>query len=1169
MADDLKRVGLVFRADGSTDFVKTLKEINIEMNKNYNDFKLVQGQWDKSTTSIQKMRSEQEYLKNAYEIQSDKVTALRMQLEELEGAENKNVTAIKKKRNELTSAEIKLESYNKKIKDIENQLNNTGKKIEEFGNKIQEKGKKVEGAGKKLSAFSAATIAAFTASAKGAIEFESAFAGVEKTVNATDVQLEELKAQIRQMAKEIPSSTTEISAVAEAAGQLGIKTEDIMSFTRVMIDLGNSTNLSAEEAASALAKFANVTKMSASNYSNLGSVVVALGNNFATTEADIVSMATKLAATGELTGLTEPQIMALAAAMSSVGIEAEAGGTAMSKLLKQIQVAVETGSKDLDDFAHVAGMTSEDFKKAFQEDSVKALSAFISGLNDTERNGKSAVAVLNDMGIKEVRLSNTILSLANSSDLMNNAVELANKSWKENNALSNEANKRYDTLQSKMKVALNKIQDIGITVGNKLMPTIEKVINKIEKWTKKFDKLDESQIDTIVKIGMVVAAIGPLLTILGKMTSTVGGAVKGFGTFVEAIGVMQGKVEASSTSVAGLAKVLSGALSPIGLLAGAIGVAVFATNKLRTANDENNVAIANSTTELENLINQYSDLTQKKDNAKNITLSEATNTEKLSNELEKLVDENGRVKDGYEERVSFILTELNKAYGTEYKMTGDVIEKYSELKTTMQKLIEQKRINAILENEEAKYDEAINQKASAYDTMIQKEKELATARQGLQEIQEKLNDEETKRSVHLSSYYRAQEDIQKRAVQEAENNFNTSKNLYNNYLNDIATYENDFAVIQNGNTEEIKALISARTLAYQQGTNDIGETINKNIEQIQYELEQYKQARQQDLDNQDYINAEKNQRQITANELQLQTLANQLLAMTSTTEEATPQQIEAWRNLATESYDTYFQTVAPLDETIRQKIEQMTGVTAQKTPELVTATQVMAQQVLDQIEKNPEFKQQAINNLQGMLSGLEDEQLRQLLKNAGIANADEVIKGIKAGNLAEDTGKQILNSLKTGLDSPTWQNSLFSVARGIASTLSGLLTVKANVNGNMSSLPGHKSGLDYVPRDNYIARLHKGERVLTKEENEEYSNPEKQTKRNSKLAINTNDYSKLAEAMVTAISTSNARIENLLSKILEKSSKTICLDTGELVGATTEKYDVALASNQVRRERGN
>ena len=262
MGNELKRVGLVFTQEGAVDFKKTLQEVNLEMNKNYNQFKLTQAQWDNSTKSTKKLRVEQEYLKNAYEIQTDKVNTLKMQLSDLENAEDKNTTAIKKKRNELTAAEVKLEAYNKRIKEIDSQLKNTGKSIEEFGTKVENVGSKIEGAGKKVSAFSVATGTALTACAKSAIDFEDAFAGVEKTVDGTEEQMAELKQGIRDIAKEIPSSTTEISAVAEAAGQLGIKTEDILSFTRVMIDLGNSTNLSAEEAASSLAKFANVTKMS-------------------------------------------------------------------------------------------------------------------------------------------------------------------------------------------------------------------------------------------------------------------------------------------------------------------------------------------------------------------------------------------------------------------------------------------------------------------------------------------------------------------------------------------------------------------------------------------------------------------------------------------------------------------------------------------------------------------------------------------------------------------------------------------------------------------------------------------------------------------------------------------------------------------------------------------
>ena len=167
------------------------------------------------------------------------------------------------------------------------------------------------------------------------------------------------------------------------------------------------------------------------------------------------------------------------------------------------------------------------------------------------------------------------------------------------------------------------------------------------------------------------------------------------------------------------------------------------------------------------------------------------------------------------------------------------------------------------------------------------------------------------------------------------------------------------------------------------------------------------------------------------------------------------------------------------------QIEEMTGVVAEQTPELVSETAKMSEEVVNQIKDNPQFKQEAINNLTGLLNGLKDEELRELLREAGVQNIDKVIAGIKEGNLAEDEGVNILNSLNEGLKNKTWKEKLFDTARGIASALSGLLTIKANVNGDTSKLPGHKNGLDYVPHDDYVARLHKGERVLTKEEKKE------------------------------------------------------------------------------------
>ncbi len=303
-----------------------------------------------------------------------------------------------------------------------------------------------------------------TLSARAGIGYESAFAGVKKTTEATNQEYAQMRKEILAMTRDIPSVGEEISEVAESAGQLGIAKENLLNFTRTMIDLGESTNLASTEAASSLAKFANITNMSADNYGRLGSVVVGLGNNFATTESDIVSMATRIASSGELAGFTEAQILAMATAMSSVGIEAEAGGSSMSKMIKKVQVAVETGSKDLDAYADVAGMSVAKFREAFEKDGLSAVAAFISGLNDTERNGRSATVILDELGLTQVDLSNTLLSLANADDLMYNAVETANKAWEENVALTNEAAMRYETTESKLAIMSNGFTEMGIVM---------------------------------------------------------------------------------------------------------------------------------------------------------------------------------------------------------------------------------------------------------------------------------------------------------------------------------------------------------------------------------------------------------------------------------------------------------------------------------------------------------------------------------------------------------------------------------------------------------------------------------------------------------------------------------------------------------------------------------
>src|SRR5699024_8069405 len=237
-------------------------------------------------------------------------------------------------------------------------MNRAGQAITAFGLVAAGTSAKASLAFAALSAASAVAIGGVVAQAAS---FEDAFAGVRKTVDATGDQFDALAKGIRDMSKELPMPSEEIAGIAEVAGQLGIKTEDIMQFTRVMADLGVATNMSSEEAATSLARFANITGMAMDDVDRLGSTIVHLGNNLATTESEIVNMGLRLAGAGNQIGLTEDQILSFAGALSSVGISAEAGGTAFSRVMLEMNTAVINGGKELEKFADIAGASTGDF----------------------------------------------------------------------------------------------------------------------------------------------------------------------------------------------------------------------------------------------------------------------------------------------------------------------------------------------------------------------------------------------------------------------------------------------------------------------------------------------------------------------------------------------------------------------------------------------------------------------------------------------------------------------------------------------------------------------------------------------------------------------------------------------------------------------------------------
>ena len=577
--------------------------------KNVGNLKNLLSQTGSALSSYQKVLSSQSERYNQLKASiGDVSTATAEQKQKLVEA-SASMTATAAKVAELQNRYEQLASSMRQAYIDDSAFTKFGRGAQEVGNKISQVGQTVSGFGSALTrGVTAPIVAGAGLVVKAAIDYESAFAGVKKTVDETaTVSYKNLSDGIRQMAKELPASAVEIANVAEVAGQLGIKAEDILSFSRTMIDMGESTNLSAEEAATAIAKVANIMGLTSDDYSRFGASVVDLGNNFATTEKDIVMMANRLAAGGKLAGLTAPEILGLATAMSSVGIEAEAGGTAMTQTLTAIGNAVSLTTKDSADdlalIAKVAGTTSEEFQQAWKEKPAEALQSFIKGLNTAREKGANMDAILMKLGMTGVRQGNMLKSLALSSDKMSAAVNRSNQAWKENTALTNEANKRYETTESQLKMFRNQLTDIAIEFGGPLIKALREGLNAAKPWienlselAKKFSSLSTEQQQNILKWGLFAAALGPALKLLGGGISVIGGFVKAIGGLSKGIGFLSGSAKylanlpvglnalagsagAAETAMAGVstgAGSLSGAFgalaNPLGLIVGSIAL---------------------------------------------------------------------------------------------------------------------------------------------------------------------------------------------------------------------------------------------------------------------------------------------------------------------------------------------------------------------------------------------------------------------------------------------------------------------------------------------------------------------------------------------------------------------------------------------------------------------
>lgn len=436
--------------------------------------------------------------------------------------------------------------FNQATKSVEKLQNQAGK-VSSVASKI---GSATESIGKSLTTKLTLPLgAAFTYAGKQFADFETGLVGVGKTTNMAGKDLKGFGDDIAKMSSVIPVSTNDLLGLAETAGQLGIHgKKDLLEFTRVMAEMGSATNLAGEEGAKQMARFANVMGLDVGkSIRQVGNSVVRLGNNFATNEAEIMDMSSRLAASSRLVGITTPNVLGLATAMSSVGIEAEAGGTAMSTVMTKVDKAVASGGAKLQNFAKVAGMSAEDFAAKWKSKPTEALQDLMKGLDSASKSGGNMNQILDMLGIKGVRESNAVKSLAQNHELLSEAIKQSNDAYNHGNDLAKEAAEAWKTLHAKLMTLKNTFGNIAKDIFSIVAPALKDIVDRINEFAKKWFDLSESSKkaigEMILKIGGLLAAVGPVMLIGGKITKTLSPVIgvlsqvgNGFKTFTSVAG---------------------------------------------------------------------------------------------------------------------------------------------------------------------------------------------------------------------------------------------------------------------------------------------------------------------------------------------------------------------------------------------------------------------------------------------------------------------------------------------------------------------------------------------------------------------------------------------------------------------------------------------------------
>lgn len=488
----------------------SISTLDASAKKNESSFKLMKSQWDKNTSSAKKLKDEQKYLTEQGETYQKKVGLVKEELKLLENAEGDNKKAIEEKKAALNEAEASLNEYKSRLKEVNEQLKFGKESIEEYTEKVQKAGEKVKDAGSGMTKkVTAPILAAGAASAKMAMDFEDSMAKVSTIADATEVPMDEMQKAILDLSNQTGISSEEIGQNVYDSISAGQKTGDAVNFVSNSTKLAKAGFADAGAALDVLTTIMNAYGLKASEVTNVSDMLIQTQNLGKTTVADLASSMGKVIPTANAYGVSLDELCAGYAIMTANGVATAESTTYMNGMLNELGKSGTNVSKTLKE------KTGKTFKELM--DSGMSLSDVLKIISDAAtENNKS----FGDMWSSSEAGKAGMILLGDSAENFNGVLEQMQNSA----GATNTAFEKLDTNSTKIKKATNELKndaiDLGTTLMEELAPIIENIAEKISQFTEWFNGLSESEKQMIIQIGLIVAAIGPLLIVLGTVVSS-------------------------------------------------------------------------------------------------------------------------------------------------------------------------------------------------------------------------------------------------------------------------------------------------------------------------------------------------------------------------------------------------------------------------------------------------------------------------------------------------------------------------------------------------------------------------------------------------------------------------------------------------------------------------